>query len=295
MKRLKVDISDATANLRILTKNIVNTKFIGNYKSVFRGRGLEFEDYRQYTPTDDANSIDWKASVRSKKTLIKEFVEERNLSVFFLIDASSSMLLSSTPKLKSEYAAELVASLSRAILESGDSVGFALFTDKVVKSVLPDRGPKQFFILSETLVDSSYYGGNFDLAEGLKSILAFLKEYALVIIVSDFITDNEDWKHYLEIASRKFQLIGMMIRDPIDNVLPKTSGRVVVSDPYSDRAMIIEPNIIKNEYAKIVKEDEKRLREIFQKNNSDFLELRTDQPFLEPLTKFFKMREARSR
>ena len=294
MKRLKVDLATATKNLRVLTSSLVNTKFIGSYRSVFRGKGLEFRDYRQYTPDDDAASIDWKATVRSKKTLIKEFEEERNLNVFFLVDASSSMLLSSTPKLKSEYAAEIVASLSRAILESGDNVGFALFTDRPMKSVLPDRGTKQFYILSETIVDISLYGGKFDLGEALKFLIGSLSVGTLVMIVSDFITSN-NWEQYLQIAARKFGIIGVMIRDPTDRALPKISGRVIVSDPFSNNAMLIEPNLIRERFAKYVKEEERKIKDAFVKNNSDFLELTTDVPFLEPLTKFFKMRELRLR
>ena len=128
-KQLRIDPSIVVKRLKILTNNIVNSQLVGNYRSVFKGRGLEFEGYRHYTPDDDASSIDWKASVRSKEMLVKQLIDERNVSVFFLIDVSSSMVYSTTDKLKVEYMAELVATLSYVILSAGDSVGFALFID----------------------------------------------------------------------------------------------------------------------------------------------------------------------
>src|SRR3989338_7011118 len=143
-KELKLDLSEGIKRLKILTNRIINTRFIGGYKSVFKGKGLEFEDYRPYTTHDDASTIDWKASVKSNQLLVREFVEERNLNTFFLIDVSSSMVYGSIDKLKVEYAAEVAAALSYVILNSGDSMGFALFNDKIVKNVLPAQGVVQY-------------------------------------------------------------------------------------------------------------------------------------------------------
>jgi len=131
-KELKLDLSEGIKRLKILTTQIVNTKFVGGYKSVFKGRGLEFKDYRPYTPDDDASTIDWKASVRANKLFVRDFEEERNLNVFFLVDVSSSMVYGSIDKLKIEYVGELTAALSFVVLNAGDSVGFALFSDRIV-------------------------------------------------------------------------------------------------------------------------------------------------------------------
>jgi len=295
MKKLKIDLTAGVKTIKVAANNIVSSRFIGNYRSVFPGRGLEFRDYRAYTPIDDASMIDWKATVRSKKTMVKEFEEERNLNIFFLIDASSSMLLGSTQKLKSEYAAEVVASLSRTIMEAGDSTGFSLFTDKPIKTLRPERGIRQFHILTEIITNGDLYGGKFDLEDALKFLFSTLSPGTLVIIVSDFISVSGNWEHYLEIASRKFQIIGIMVRDPIDSTLPKIEGEIILSDPFSDNAMLIEPDLIGEQFKKEVKNEERRIRDTFIKNSSDFLELTTDKYFLEPLISFFKMREARLR
>ncbi|MCK4520937.1 MAG: DUF58 domain-containing protein [Nanoarchaeota archaeon] len=295
MNKLKVDLTPTIKRLEIVTRNLVTTKFVGNYKSVFKGRGLEFESYREYTQSDDAELIDWKATVRANKTLIKEFVEERNINIFFLIDASASMVLGSIPKLKSEYAAELVASLSYAILSAGDSVGFALFADKVVKEIRCTNGMKQFYALSQTVVNPDLYGGTFDFGESLRFLSRYLKESTLVIIVSDFIIPGNDWEEYLKMAARKFDIIGIMVRDPTDITLPRGIGQVVVSDPFSNQKMIIEPNVIGDDYEKEVRREINRIRGEFLKSNSDFLQLTTNKPFLNPLIKLFELRKTKWR
>ena len=206
-KELKLDLSEGIKRLKILTSQIVNTSIVGGYKSVFKGHGLEFEDYRQYTPNDDASLIDWKASVRSKELFIREFVEERNLNVYFLIDVSSSMIYGSIDKLKMEYAGELAAALSYVVLNAGDSVGFALFNDKIVKNVPPITGFMQYHNLVSALVNPNYYGGKYDLDEALKFILAFLKQASIVIIISDFIGLKNDWERYIKTVGVRDKII----------------------------------------------------------------------------------------
>ena len=122
MAKLNIDVSTKIRNLQFATKNLVTSKFLGNYKSVFRGRGLEFDGYRDYTSGDDASLIDWTATKKANKPLVKEFIEERNLNVFFIIDVSSGMLTGSTEKLKSEYAAEMIATIAYSVLNSGARV-----------------------------------------------------------------------------------------------------------------------------------------------------------------------------
>lgn len=292
-KELKLDLSGGIKRLRLITNRLVNTKIIGGYRSVFRGRGLEFFDYRHYTPNDDASTIDWKASVKSKELLVKEFVEERNLNIFFLIDASSSMMYSSVEKLKMEYAAEIVATLSYTILQAGDSISFALFTDKIVMHEPPKSGFKQYYKLIQTLVDPRYYGGSYDLTEALKFTMAFLKEFSIVIIVSDFIGLKNDWKHYLRLTGKKYDLIGIMIHDPNDKELPDYSGQVVLGDVYSNKQIIANIGAIRDEYAAYAEAQEKDIIKAFTDSKADFVHLMTDEPFIKPLTDLFLRRTSK--
>jgi len=286
-KELKLNLEEAIKKLKILTNQIVNTRIVGGYKSVFKGRGLEFEDYRKYTPDDDASTIDWKASVRSKQLLVRNFVEERNLNVFFLIDVSSSMVYSSSDKLKIEYAAELAAALSFVVLNAGDSVGFALFNDKIVRLVPPSQGLIQYNDLIKTLVDPTYYGGKYDLNEALKLTLAFLKQASVVIIISDFIGLKNNWERYVKIVSKKYDLIGIMIMDPRDEALPDYSGQVVLEDPFSDKQILIRPETISTTYKNYVLKHEEMIKNAFLNAGADFLKLSTDESFVKPITNLF--------
>lgn len=294
-KELKLELSEGIKRLKILTNQIVNTRFVGGYKSVFKGRGLEFEDYRQYTPNDDASAIDWKASVKSKQLLVREFVEERNLNVFFLIDVSSSMVYGSGDKLKMEYVGEIAAALSFGVLNAGDSVGFALFNDKVIKNMPPSQGLIQYNHLIKTLVTPTYYGGKYDLNEALKFILTVLKEASIVIIMSDFIGLKSDWEKYVKMVSKKFDLIGIMVRDPRDEILPEYAGQVILEDPFSNKQILVRPGALEGAYKNYVVKQEQIIKNAFLKAGADFLELTTDKSFVKPITNLFIKRTKRMR
>ena len=295
-KKLKVDLYSSLKKLDIIIRGLVTTRIMGSYRSLFKGKGLEFEDYRVYTPNDDASLIDWKATARSDEILIKEFKEERNVEVFFLIDASSSMVFGSTPKLKVEYTAEVVAALAYAILNAGDRVGFALFTDKIIKKVPAIGGERQFHILGKTLVDPDTYGGNFDFNEAIRFLLNYLKQTSVVIIVSDFIgLKNSDWVKNLKILSKKMDTIALMVRDPRDKTLLPETGQVVVADPYSKKELIIDTGLIAYKYEKEVKLQEKQIRDNFRQTEAELIELTTDKPFINPIIEMFKKREMRWR
>lgn len=294
-KELRLDLVKGIQRLKVTTQSLVNTKFVGGYRSVFRGRGLEFEDYRDYSGSDDASLIDWKASVRSNKLLIKQFTEERNLNVFFLIDVSSSMVYSSFDKLKIEYAGEIIAAISFMVLNSGDSIGYALFNDHIIKSAPPTRGMAQYHDIVKTLVNPKNYGGKYDLSNALKHSLAFLKEFSIVILLSDFIGLDKNWEHYLKMVSKKYDLIGIMIRDPRDKSLPESDSQVVLQDPYSGKEIIVRPNTLNEKYKKFVQKQEQYIKDSFQKADADFMQLSTDKSFIEPLTKLFMRRASRHR
>lgn len=294
-KSLKMDLSVGVKRLNLITNRLVNAKIVGGYRSVFKGRGLEFLDYRQYTPNDDASLIDWKASIKGQELLIKEFAEERNLNVFFLIDASSGMICGSIDKLKMEYAAELVSTLSYTILQAGDSIGFAFFADKILRYEMPRVGFKQYYRLISDLVNPSCYGGNHDLNQALKFTMASLKEFSIIIIVSDFIGLKNDWKHYLKLAGKKFDLIGIMVRDPIDEELPEYNGQAILGDYYSDKQIIVNVDLISEHYSKYVQASENEIINSFHDANADFVKLTTDKPFLKPITDLFIRRTKKIR
>ena len=289
-------IKPAIKKLEIITRGLVSSHVVGRYKSVFKGKGLEFDEYRPYTPQDDVRSIDWKASVRTKELLVKDYEEERNLNVFMLINVGSSMVYSSADNpLKNEYAAQIAASLAYAILKAEDAVGFATFNYNIVRSSPPSIGDEQFYILSKVLVDSNLYGGGCNLAKALRFTLGYLKAFSVVIIISDFIGLKGEWERYLRMASRKFDVIGIMVKDPLDVELPMTDKQIVVQDPYSDKQLVIQPSSIRNSYNKYAKQHEKRISDIFMKIGGGFTSLTTDKDFVKPILELFKRRIKRWR
>ena len=294
-KGIQLDLSNGIKRIKVITNGLVNSQIVGNYRSSFKGRGLEFQDYRQYSPNDDSSMIDWKASVRSKELLVRELVEERNLNVIFLIDVGSSMIYTTTNKLKMEYAAEIVATLSFTVLESSDSVGFVLFNDTVVRSVPPASGGKHYHKLVATLVDPRNYGGGHDLSEALKFTLAFLKEFSIVIIVSDFIDLKGDWTRYLKLIGQRFDLVGIMIRDPRDEELPDYDGTVIFSNMAGNEMATVDVSEIKDEYVRYVQSSERVVIQSFLEARADFIKLTTDKPFIKPISDLFLKRAKRIR
>ncbi len=293
IKELKLDLKPVIKKLEIASKKSVAGELTGRYVTNIRGKGLEFDGFRQYSINDDAKSIDWKASLRSQNILVKKFVEERQLNVFFMFDVSNSMLFASTSKLKCEYAAELIAAMSFTILEGGDKAGLAMFTDKVVKNIPPMMGNTQYHSMIRALTNPEYYGGNFDFEAALNFMNNFIKKESMIIIVSDFIGLKGNWKTHLEIASQKFDIMPIIIKDPRDKELPKDMCQVVVKDPYSESEMVIDPKIISESYRKEAKEREEKVIQDFKSLRIQSLVLSTDKEFLNPLLKFITMRNSR--
>ncbi|MBS3113186.1 DUF58 domain-containing protein [Candidatus Woesearchaeota archaeon] len=288
--KFKIDIGKAINRLDIEIKRNASAQAIGFYKSAFRGQGLEFEEYANYGVGEDASNIDWKASGRSTSLLVKRYIEERNLKVFFLVDVSSSMIFGSGIKLKNEYAAELILSLSHSMIEAGDEVGFALFNENVTKKLKPAGGKPQYYQITKALVNPDFYGGGYNFIEALNFVKNFLDDEVLLIIVSDFIGLKGNWEEKVKLIANRFDIIAMMIRDPRDLKLPSDPGQVVVEDPHTGEQTLIEPNKIRKLYSKINNQQIIKIKKAFVKNNCDFIDFYTDKPYITRVISFFKMR-----
>jgi len=290
---LKVNVAQAITEFEIAIRRQVATRIIGHYKSIFRGKGLEFESYREYTASDDANLIDWKASIRAQQLLIKQYVEERDMKIFFLIDTSNSMVFGSTEKLKNEFTLEMTAALANFILKSGDRVGFALFNDKVIKEVPPGRGQRQLHLLIRSLIDPEVYGGRYNLDEVLRFMMSHLpKDISLIIVFSDFIGPR-NWTRTLKVLNQKIETIGIMVSDPRDRTLPQISGQIILQDPYSDRTILIDPSLIKNAYERYTKAQEEQIINAFKEARADLVKVATEKSFVGPIVEFFRRRARR--
>lgn len=292
MGKLKINLDFSLKKFELVAKGLTESKFLGSYASAFKGEGLEFADYRKYIPgQDDAERIDWKASQRVNDLIVKEYVEERNLEVLFLVDVSEKMLAGSTSKLKAEYIAELVASLSRSMLSAGDSVGLILFSDKIVKFVRPSAGLKQIYGIIDALSNTANYGSYSNLDLVLDYVFKTGNDNSLVILISDFIYPLGSEKDF-RLVSRKFDLINIMVRDPIDMIIPKGTGEVIVQDPVSRDTLLVDLKKVRKDYSKQTSSDVTKIGNFIRKSGADFLFLETNKSFIKPLMEFFKRRES---
>ncbi len=293
MKQFKVDVSPALKRLEVLSKKRISGVLSGEFRSILKGRGLEFHGYRNYNAAeDDARKIDWKASLRSRYLVVKELVEERNNQVLFLIDASSTMSFSSVDKLKNEYVIEMFASLAHTLLTEGDSVGLALFSDQIHNMIIPNIGNKQFFIMLQTLTNPVNYEGDYDLENVLRELTGRLIRKTIIIIVSDFIGLYGEWFDRLKLLSTKHEIIAIAVQDPRDLEMPADVRQVFVEDSRMRESLLIDTKIVKDDYEKLMKEQNEELARMFKAAQVDNLFLTTDKSFKNPMFMFFMKRNA---
>lgn len=296
MLKLDIDPKPQMHHLDVLTHRLVTSNFMGDYASVFKGKGIIFESYREYSPSDDASAIDWKASMRAGKTLVREFVEERNLEIFFLIDASHTMVFGSQKRLKHEYAAEMVASMSFAILDRGDSVGVGLFSDTLRGVLLPERGIAQYRRILHELANPEHYDRECDFAEAVRLCLQRLRPQTILIVVTDGVRLQGDWELLLKVANRKFEVLCILVRDPRDDTLPEGAGQVMVESAGTGQQMLLDCAGISEEYARAAREIKERNLAVMKRGQiADVPVIMTDTDFGKEIISFFERRKRRMR
>lgn len=289
---LRVDVASVTKELDVALGVLTEARIVSRYRRVFKGKGLDFEDFREYTTNDDASEIDWKATKRANKLLIRQYREERDMNVFFVVDVSSSMLFGSTEKLKHEYAAGLVAALSHFVLQSGDKIGLVLFNDRVVRYIETGKSMNHYYLMLRNLLTPGFYGGNYNLGNVLRFLTNIVRERSLAFLVSDFIGMKRNWEEAVKEASAKFDGVAIMVRDPRDRKLPPQVGQVVISDPYSDRESLIDcGDNARVQYENYVTKEEKRIKDTFKTAMWDLWDVSTKESFVLPILKFLKRRE----
>jgi uncharacterized protein (DUF58 family) len=273
-------------------RNVLSTTLTGSWISKIRGHGIEFSGYRNYTSSDDAGMIDWKASMRSRKLLVKELSEEKNLNVFFLIDVSDTMLFGTTNKLKAEYVAELVSSISFAALRSGESVGISLFNTRICRYVPPKLGLEHHSTLMKVLGNGALYGGPKDFPHAAGQLLGMMTVPGLIIVVSDFVGFDEKWERKLKIMSEQYDLMCVMVRDPRDRRLPE-KGEFLLEDPTSGEKLVIDVADYGKPYAEYVANEEARIQTVLRHSNADLLSLETTEEYSKKLIRVLLMRNRR--
>ena len=289
-KKLNLDFASRISELESMMSRF-SLKWV-IYQIIFRGKGFEFDGYRKYSPDDDASMIDWMATSRSNETLVKKYIEERDLKIMFIVDVSDGMVFGSSEKLKCEIAAEVAVSMAHLIINSGDKIGFGFFDNEFKKIILPCGGVKRFNIFAHELSDPENYGGK---PSNLDRMLDFLIDYLdesinAVFLISDFLHLGEDFPRNFEIFSKKFEVIPILIRDFLDDNLPIMDSEFVIEDPFSGEQVIINSAVAKKEYEKKTEENNKKLFKIFEDAGARHLGIKTSEPFVANLVEFLNER-----
>ncbi|MBR9702508.1 DUF58 domain-containing protein [Candidatus Woesearchaeota archaeon] len=293
IKDLDLDLLPTLKKVDIRAKRRVLSRVLeGSWTAMMKGRGMEFAGFRQYTFGDDASRIDWGATLRSKETLIREFEEFKNVTVFMLLDVSETMLFSSVGKLKAEYGAELLFNFSAAILDNGDSVGFAMFNDDVVAKIQPGMGKDVLYRMANELQKPKNYGGGFSLKPAIRLLENFLHARALVILISDFIGMEKGWERYIKMIGQKHDLIAITLRDPRDREMPALPAQVLVEDPLTHEKLYIDAKQYRKLYNESVKKEEIYLKSVFEKAKAGNIFMTTDSDTMVPLLSYFRKRSA---
>ena len=280
--------------IEIRTRGLVNQLFSGEYHSVFKGRGMEFTEVREYNYGDDVRTIDWNVSARLNKPFVKVFEEERELTVMLLVDMSGSQDFGTVVKKKREIAAELCAVLAFSAIKNNDKVGMIIFTDRVETFIPPKKGRSHILRIIRDILAYDPKGSGTDLRHALEYFNSVTKKRSIAFLVSDFVDDG--YQRAMKIAARKHDLIAVRLVDAREMDLPDV-GLVKLRDAETGAERWIDTSQTSVRRAwrdEWQQRSQIKLRE-FLLSNVDAITIDSRQGYVQPLVEFFRMREKRYR
>jgi uncharacterized protein (DUF58 family) len=276
--------------LEITTRHLVRDIVAGEYSSAFRGRGVEFSEVREYQPGDDIRSIDWNVTARLGSAYVKRYLEERELTVLFVVDASASEQFGTRLRTKHDLAVEVCAVLALAAARNSDRVGAVWVTDRVEHFVPPRRGRRHVLRLINDLLSFQPSGSGTDLGTALRYLEPVLRRRAVIFLVSDFITTG--YQPALDRIARRHDVIGLQLYDRRERELPDV-GLVSFSDPESGSWRLVDTaNASTRElFQQRAAAFDRSLQQNLRQGGADLVRLETGQSYAEPLISFFRRRE----
>jgi len=287
---LPKDIIRKIRRIEITTSKLVTDMLAGQYESVFKGRGIEFDEVREYQPGDEIRSIDWNVTARMGHPYIKKYVEERQLTVMILLDASGSSYFGTAKRLKSELAAEISAVLAFAAIQNKDRVGLIIFTDKIEKFIPPRKGLQHVLRVIREALYFKPKGRGTDIAGALRYLEGVTTRRVVGFLISDFF--SKDYKKSLSIANKKHDMIAVTITDPREMELPD-AGLIELNDAETGRLFLIDTSnaALRKKYLTKARKTVDERHRMFASINMDHMDVRTDKPYIEEFIKFFKGRK----
>jgi uncharacterized protein (DUF58 family) len=283
--------------LEIRTRRMVNDSLAGAYHSVFKGRGMDFDEVREYTPGDEVRTIDWNVTARAGRTFVKKFTEERELTIFLVVDISASGNFGSGAIAKRDLAAELASALAFSAIRNSDKVGLLLYTDRVERYLPPKKGRRHVLRVIRDVLYHPPAGTGTDTVKILDVVNHMLRRRAIVFLISDFeiagdpVAAREQLRRAMRQTNRRHDLIAVHIEDPREKELPDV-GIVALED--AETGEIVEVDTGSAAVRKLFKEQSaersRRLKSDLRGEGVDTLQLQTDLPYLAALQRFFKTR-----
>ena len=279
--------------LEIRTRRLVQESLAGSYHSVFRGRGMEFAEVRDYVPGDDVRTIDWNVAARMGHPYVKKFTEERELTVVLVVDASGSERFGTAPSTKMQMSAEISALLAFSAIRNNDRVGLLLFTDRVELFLPPRKGKEHGLRVLREVLTVEPTALRTSIATALEYLQRVVTKRAVVFLVSDF--QDDGFERTLRVSARKHDVVAISVSDPRELALPAV-GLIAVEDPETgERGVIDSGNArVRRAYADHTGRERERLRDTFTRTGVDLLELSTAEPYEMPMVRFFRQRARRA-
>jgi uncharacterized protein (DUF58 family) len=282
--------------IEIRTRRLVNDSFAGEYHAIFKGRGMEFDEVRPYQPGDEVRTIDWNVTARTGELFVKRFVEERELTVMLLVDASASGQFGTANRFKREIAAELAAVLAFSAISNNDKVGVLIFTDRVELFIPPRKGRRHVLRLIRDVLAFEPTGHRTDLKMALDTANHLLKRRSIVFLISDFLAPAESYRPVLTISNRRHDVIAVTLSDPREQEWPKV-GLLALEDAETGQVQWVDTSSRQwqRSFADRVTELTLARDRVFRKAKVDRIDITTGAEYVTPLTTFFEKRARRLR
>jgi len=278
--------------IQVKARHLVNDSFSGEYVSAFKGRGIEFEEVREYIPGDDIRTIDWNVTARQNKPFIKTYKDERELTIMFVVDVSASSHFGTISKFKNEIAAEITALLSWTALKNNDKVGLIIFSDHVEHYLPPKKGRGHIWRLIRDILTFKSTARKTNMNIPLDFLNRVQKKKTITFLISDF--QGDDFDKQLLATSRRHEMIAINVTDQREIDLPNI-GYIELEDAETGDFRIINTGskTLRDSYKKASMKRLKNIKQFFERNGIDYIDIRTDQFYLDEIVKFFRYREKR--
>jgi uncharacterized protein (DUF58 family) len=278
--------------LELRTRGLVNSLFSGEYRSVFKGQGMEFSEVREYQVGDEVRSIDWNVTARMRRPYVKRYIEERELTVMLAVDFSGSERFGTRRRFKSELASELAAVLAMSAIRNNDRVGTLLFTDQVEHVVPPRKGRRHALRLMRDLLAFEPKHRGTDVALATDYLNKMLAHKAIIFVVSDFLSANVE--RPLKLLAQRHDVVAVTVEDPSEVELPDI-GLARLTDPETGETIDVDTSDpeVREAYSRTVLAEREARKRLLRRLAIDEVPVRTDGSIVEPLFRFFRNRETR--